>query len=306
MSVLRSYSRTWAQHTGVQFATLSVLCATFAVVGFVFVLSVNFNNLLTRWGSDIRVTAYLSDELEEPVDQVEAKLAELTGIKEIKFVSKDEALKSFNLQLKDITPEFLKGDGSDNPLPDAFEIVFEREIRSEEDYNFLTQQAGLISAISGVEDVSYGQSWLKNYSSFVSGISTSGVIVVFILLLGSLFIIGNAIRSSISSRIEEIEILELVGATRTKIRMPFVFEGFMTCMMAGVIGLFLAFFMFSWARAILEKNIALARLNEQISFISPMEMLSFLLLAGIIGAIGSFITIKGINDGWSASQQAIE
>ena len=306
MSVLRSYSRTWAQHTGVQFATLSVLCATFAVVGFVFVLSVNFNNLLTRWGSDIRVTAYLSDELEEPVDQVEAKLAELTGIKEIKFVSKDEALKSFNLQLKDITPEFLKGDGSDNPLPDAFEIVFEREIRSEEDYNFLTQQAGLISAISGVEDVSYGQSWLKNYSSFVSGISTSGVIVVFILLLGSLFIIGNAIRSSISSRIEEIEILELVGATRTKIRMPFVFEGFMTCMMAGVIGLFLAFFMFSWARAILEKNIALARLSEQISFISPMEMLSFLLLAGIIGAIGSFITIKGINDGWSASQQAIE
>ncbi len=303
-NLMSSYARTWAQHTGIQFATLSILSATLTVVAIVFVTSFNVNRIMTQWGTDIKLTAYLEDDKDLDFALLEKKIQGMDSVKAVEFVGKERALQIFNNQLKDITPEFLNEDLDANPLPNSFEITLKEQIKNSESYEVLTKQASLISGFEGIEDVSYGQSWLKNYSAFVSGVTTSGVVVILILLVGSLFIIGNSIRSSISSRKEEIEILELVGATRFSIRLPFVFEGFVTGALTSAIGLFICFFLFSWAKAIISQSAVLARLSETMQFFDYSFIFLFVLGGALIGGLGSFLTVRGINDGWSASQGA--
>ena len=54
-------ARSWRQHFALQFATVTVLSATFSVVAFMLCLSFNFQRVLTVWGEQVQVSAYLED-----------------------------------------------------------------------------------------------------------------------------------------------------------------------------------------------------------------------------------------------------
>jgi cell division transport system permease protein len=301
---LRSFRRSWVHHTGMQLATLSVLTATFTVVAFVFSISFNMKRILSSWGDTSQMTAYLQEDAkDEQIRSLQKKLEDLSGVAGVELIPREVATESFKQQMASYAPDLLADPDFSTPFPSSLKIKLKRSIESEEDIGRLEKLAGVIGGLPGVEDVSWGQGWVKNYSSVVSAINTSGGVMTFILLCGSLFVVGNSIRASISARKEEVEILELIGATSRMIRRPFVTEGLIMGALAATFAVVLNLALFAWQKTVFAKSLALARVVPLLSFLNPWLILCFLVIGAFLGALGAWLTVRKINDGWSARAQ---
>ncbi len=299
----KSFRRSWVQHTGMQLATLSVLTATFSVIVFGFALATNLKRVLASWGDSMRLAVYLEDDLvESDIDKIRSELEKIGSIKDITFVPREAATESFRTQMASYAPDLLEDADFSNSFPASFQLSVKGGFATEKDLRHLEQLSAIIQKIPGVEDVSYGQTWVKNYSAFVSALYTSSGVLGLILVCGSLFVVGNSIRASIAARREEIEILELVGATSTMIRRPFVFEGFVMGALAVVFALILNFGFHVWQKSFMATSFVMARLVPVISFLDPLVLVAFIIGGGFVGAFGAWLAVRKINDGWSASQ----
>ena len=300
---LRTFRRSWVHHTGMQLATLSVLTATFTVVAFVFSISFNMKRILSSWGDTSQMTAYLQEDAkDEQIRTLQKQLEGLSGVAAVEMIPREVATENFKEQMASYAPDLLSDPDFSTPFPASLRIKLKRSVESEADIGRLEKLASVIGGLPGVEDVSWGQGWVKNYSSVVSAINTSGGVMTFILLCGSLFVIGNSIRASISARKEEVEILELVGATSRMIRRPFVTEGLIMGAIAAFFAVALNFAIFSWQKTVFAKSMALARVVPLLSFLNPWLILGLLVAGAALGALGAWLTVRKINDGWSASQ----
>lgn len=302
---LRSFRRSWIHHTGMQLATFTVLTATFAVVGFVLSLSLNLNRLLASWGDTVTLTAYLKEEVTtDRLEALQAEIKKMPVVSKIEHTPREAATERFKAQMASYAPGLLDDSDFANPFPASFRISLVGGVRTEEDVKTLETLAKQIGALNGIEDVSYGQSWVQNYSGFVSGLTTSGSVMMLIMLVGGLFVVGNSIRASIAARREEIEVLELIGATAGMIRRPYIAEGAFMGFLAAVTALGICFALHLWQTSLLSSNVALARVVGEVSFLGAFLSIGFTVGGAALGAFGAWLTIRKINDGWSASQRA--
>lgn len=297
---LKSFKRSWVHHTGMQLATLSVLTATFSIVAIVLSLSLNVNRFLAAWGSSVQITAYLDDAVTDAdVARLTTQLQALPSVASVAHIPREVATENFKTQMASYAPDLLTDADFANPFPASLKVTL-KDGRGDVDALAKTSQA--IAALKGVEDVSFGQSWVKSYSSFVSALAASGGTTIGILLLGGLFVIGNSIRASITARREEIQILELIGATAAMIRRPYVIEGALLAFVAAILALGVSFGVQVWQISLLSKNLELARLVSQITFLGAVAAFAFVAVATTMGALGAWLTVRRINDGWAAAQ----
>lgn len=300
---LKSFRRSWVHHTGMQLATLTVLAATFTVVVFVFSLSINLRRILASWGDGVQMTAYLHDDIsDDGLKALRQRLTETGEFREIAYVPREKATERFKKQMASYAPDLLADADFSNPFPASFRLVLKGGVASDAEVKKLEALAADVQRMAGVEDVSYGQSWLKNYSAFVSTFYASSGVMALVLIAGSLFVVGNSIRSSIAARREEIEILELVGATSAMIRRPFVIEGLTMGALASSVALVLNLIVHSWQKSVMSSSLVLARLAPLVSFPDTLTVASLVALGAAIGALGAWLSVRKINDGWSAIQ----
>ena len=156
---------------------------------------------------------------------------------------------------------------------------------------------------TGVEEVSYGQDWVKSYSQMTRALKTAGIIFALVILGSALFVISNCIRSSIYQRKEEIEVLELIGATARYIRRPFLVEGVTLCGASVLAGMGICYGLFLAFQGSLKSELALLQIANHIQFISWANMVVFLVGSLVVGYGAALICLKSINDGWAASQK---
>ncbi len=210
------------------------------------------------------------------------KLRHDPRVKQVVFVSKEQALKKMKKEFKTLFTIQLPN----NPLPDAFTVVpvkasdtpaIGREVR----------QANW----GGVDRVSWGSSTARRVLTIAKVISLVFLIAVVLLVVASTLLIANTIRLSIFARRREIEVMKLVGATNWFIRGPFMLEG----LVCGVLGSVFAIILL-----VLGKAIALPSILPHIGGgNSDVHALSFtlnavaLLGAGLLlGATGSLVTLR--------------
>jgi cell division protein FtsX len=83
-----------------------------------------------------------------------------------------------------------------------------------------------------VEEVDWGRGWAERLAK-LSRMAEGGLAVVLAALFsGSLLLVGGVVRFAVHARRDEIEVLELLGASDAFIRLPFLLEG----MFAGAVG----------------------------------------------------------------------
>ena len=214
---------------------------------------------------------------------VYAKLRSDQRVKQVFFVSKEQALKQMKRDFKHLVSIPLPS----NPLPDSYTVVplkgaYTPQIGKE------VQQASW----SGVDNVRWGSQTAKRVLTIAKVISLVFLIAVILLVVASTLLIANTIRLSIFARRREIEVMKLVGATNWFIRGPFMLEGFL----CGLVGSVLAVILL-----VLGKTIALPSILPHIGggTGSDVHSLSFtfnaLALLGtglLLGAMGSGLTLR--------------
>lgn len=213
---------------------------TLILVGAFALLLANMQELLEEFGDELRVTAYLeTGAASEALEDLVVRARELPGVDAVEGVSPDQALARFRASVGSATA-LLEGLES-NPLPASLEISLTPERHSAEG---LADVVAAIESLPGVASVSSGREWVEGYLRAVALVRGVAAGLGVILALATLLIVTNTIRLGIFARRDELEILSLVGASRTFVRTPFLLEGVVQGAAGGAIALGLLFVVF--------------------------------------------------------------
>lgn len=303
MSSVKGFIRSWRQQTGMQIATLSVLAGTFTVITIFWLVQRNLERVMTHWGEAVRVSVFLKDQVDsEQINATKKFLDELGQFKAVEFLSKEEAGRRFQAQMGSYSPHFLGDPEFGNPLPMSFEASLRDNIPAASRYAILKELADKITTQPSVEDVYFGQGWVENYATAMKTFEYSSWFLMLILLAGSLFVVGNSIRNAIAQRRDEIEILELVGATPEMIKRPYLVEGVLMGVSASGLAILFSFALFTWQAQMIRSDLGFLNLAQAISFLTVTDVLGLLFLGGAFGALGAFLCVRRICNGWSAAQ----
>ena len=260
-------------------ASIGAVASVLIIFGSFLLISVNFNYILKDVESQVEITAYLLDTADQAtITLINRQIIGFEGVREVKFISKEEALEEFKQQ---VGPELLEG--IPNPLPNSFRI----KVHSPE---VVVEVAQRIEKLQGVEQVEYGKGIVERLIKIVYWIRLIGIIVMAVFAAISVFIISNTIRLTVFARRREINIMKYIGATDWYVRWPFLLEG----MFLGLVGSSIAVGILAVAYKYLCRAV---QINLPMISLVPMEefniyALGFLLIGMIIGALGSSFSIK--------------
>jgi cell division transport system permease protein len=245
-------------------------------------LLLNMERVLARFGEEVRVSAYLSDEL--PVAEQEAlalRVQRLAGVESVAWVSKEAALERF--RASPFGRAALLDGLDENPLPASLEIVLAPDQRTRAGLDALMAR---LEGMPGIAELGYGQEWVEGYARAVSIVRGVALAIGAVLALATLLIVSNTIRLSVHARRDEIEILALVGAGRAFVATPFLLEGLLEGALGGLLalaGLALGF------HALLGFGSGLELLlgNADPVFFGPGQAAAWVALGAALGALGS-------------------
>ena len=149
----------------------------------------------------------------------------------------------------------------------------------------------------GVAKIDYNQEWIDALAGLIHYIELIAIGVGVILSAAAVTIIGNTIRLTLFSRREEIEILRLIGATRSFIRIPYLLEGAVLGACGSALSLAILKGGFELFRQQLRVTGPLRGIETMIGFF-PVSVCLALVLVGIgLGIAGSFVSLRRFGDG---------
>ncbi len=179
----------------------------------------------------VQVVAYMKDDATaDQVDEALAAVRLMPEVKEVVYVTKDEALARFRANLAERGQPDLTGSLDTNPLPASIEVY----LVDPTDFGAIVTQLDSSPGIDRVDDV---QQLVDRVTTVTTVIRTGGIVALVLVGLTVLFIIVNTIRLAVTSRAEEIEIMRLVGASDAFIRWPFIFEGALVGLLGALVTL---------------------------------------------------------------------
>lgn len=181
----------------------------------------------------VELVLYLSDDAKiSQILELRARVEKDPAVARVDYVSKEDALqrlKELAATRADIGP--IEEIGS-NPLPASLEVKLAKAQESRRVATELRAEVG--SGI--VTEVVDNPEVVDQLLTITRVLSIGGLVVLGMMLFVTLFIIVNTIRIAVHARRDEIEIMQLVGATDRLISAPFVLEG----MLVGIFGAALA------------------------------------------------------------------
>lgn len=299
--VFSHIKRSWSHHSSTLLATIIAMSLVLCALSTVLLARQNLVMMANAWGQDSELTAYLEESLsDKQVAALEKEIKKIPDVQETKYISKTESAKRFLKRMGHLSPDFLddKRQG-DNPLPATLDIQLRSDAALGERVEVLQSVAEKVTQLSGVQDVSFGQGWMAQWSKFVTkfNLMTLGFIAV-VLLLG-LLVIGNATRISLQSRRDEIEIMELVGATASWIRGPFLIEGAVVGLVSACLSLLISGFLNQALFGYMSESGWMWVSSNQLS-LSMSASIFVLCIGTTFGALGAYLCVRRLNSGWSA------
>ena len=198
---------------------------TIAIAFFLFasflLLPLNFSSFLEAWEKKVQIILYLKDGVgNKRVLQLTQILQQETGVQEARYISRREAMESFQRDLAGYGG-VLQG-LEEEIFPASFEIALREPFRTPERIRAL---AARLDTIEEVEEVQYGGAWLERFSLFLYTLKWGVWILGVILVLIIVSVTANTVRLTLYNKRGEIEILKLVGARDTFVNPPFYREG---------------------------------------------------------------------------------
>ena len=269
----------------VSFAAMLTVLVTFFVLGTFTLVGLNFNKTIEDVADKIEIKVYLQDDI-KLVNQreIEVKLAEQPGVKDVTYESKDEAFTKLQEDLQGNSGMLEGYSLEDNPLASSY-------IVSLEDASYAEAVSAAVQEMTGVESITNQQELIEKISNVVEFVQILGIVLFFVFIGVSIFLIMNTINLAVYSRRREVGIMKFVGATDWFIRWPFVIEG----MIIGGTGALLAsgiiYFIYKAVFGFIASNLLIANLIP-VSFVLSTLMGGFLVGGIIVGAIGSIAALR--------------
>lgn len=261
------------------FASVITITLSLILIAIYFLFTVNSNRIIKNIKDKVEIEVFLIEDIRtDELNTLKEKLKAIGGVKNIVYVSKDDAAKIFS-------EEF----GSDmldiydyNPLPASFKINLYDEYKTIERINKIKSQ---ITNIPQINDIQFPEKNLELIESKTSGFLFINLIIMIIITISSTFLVSNTIRLIISSRSKIIETFKLLGAKRSFIMIPFLIEGFIQGLVGSLLAISILYLFFTLFVAKFENaDLHIELLGTDIAM--------YIVLIGVtLGIAGSYFSV---------------
>ena len=242
------------------------------------------NSLIEMVGETYgKIEVFLEDLNQEQTNNVERILWSIDGVKNVEYISKEEA----RIRAIERIPAGMLTGIEDDFYPPSF-------IVSIEDLMNASQIAFKIRGIEGVGEQEEDVSMMNNIDKLAKGAATVEVLAITVFIIAtasSCFIMTNSIKLMLHSRRKEISIMKYVGATDLFTKAPFVIEGIAISLFGASIALILTWFVCGLLENLATLSIILSFMSEAKELIPSLSIFLIVLSIGV-GAIGSSISIN--------------
>ncbi len=274
------------QNRFLNFVTIITISLTILIASAFILFFVNTGEIINSWKRGLRIMAYLKPGIHNAdLTNLKRTIQSLDGVHTLRFISKQEAIDRLKAQMQHQSSLF--ENLTENPLPDSFEIRMTASTGSWQKIEFLAAQIGSLTLI---EEVEYGRRWIGRFVRIISLFRLAGYAMGTLFFMATVFIIANTIRLVIYSRREEVEIMRLVGATDSFIKMPFYIEGLIQGAVGAAMGLVMLFISFFFISLNIEQGFPPGLFRLQ--FLSPTTIGGILLGSMLVGWLGCYISLK--------------
>ena len=219
------------------FGAISAVSMVLLLVGVFVSLLFNMNKIATDIEQDVNVRVYIDLAADETkTEELRAAIEALEAVSTVEFRSKDEELEDIT---KSVAQEFELFKNDSNPLRNAFDVSTKNPKQTKE-------VATTIEKMEYVARVNYGGARADTLFKVIATARNVGIGVIAVLIIIALFLISNTIRATIHARRTEIEIMQLVGATKAYIRWPFFLEGGFIGLLGSIVPITLLWALYLW------------------------------------------------------------
>ena len=209
-------------------AAIALSSLTFFVITVFTLINLGVDQLLQHLESRPQVTAFFqNDATQEDIDNLKKKIENTGLVKQVVYVSKEQALDIYRQQNQD-NPLLLEMVTADI-LPASLEV-------STNNVDDLGQIASIMQSETKVEEVVYQKDIINALKKWTNGIRIGGLTLSAIFLMTSIITITIIIGLKIAARKEEINTLSLLGATSWYIKAPFILEGIIYGVLGSIFG----------------------------------------------------------------------
>ncbi|OGD94477.1 hypothetical protein A2697_04385 [Candidatus Curtissbacteria bacterium RIFCSPHIGHO2_01_FULL_41_44] len=214
-------------------AAALAMTLTFFVASIFVILVIGGQIVLNYIEQRPQIVAFFKDDASQSqIRQIEEQIKATGLTREVKYVTKEEALAIYRERNKD-EPLLLESVSSDF-LPASLDISVKRA----QDIAQITQ---IVKSNQKVEKVVTPENLVEQLVKWTKTIRLGGIVFISTLLSVSFLIIIMVIGMRIALRRDEISIMSLVGATRWYIARPFFLEGALYGLVGATIASFLIY-----------------------------------------------------------------
>ncbi len=201
--------------------TVTILILALFSINSLITVQVISQNAIEAVKEKIDINLYLNSSASETqIMSLKAELENLEQVKNVRYISKQEALLSFR-EKNEKNPEIIQAlrELGKNPLSPSLIIIPSTSQKAPELINILrAYQSNIIES----RDFTDNSIILERINNITDKVNQVGMIIIIIFIITSLIVVYNSIRVAIYTHRKEINIMRLVGASGSFIYMPFI------------------------------------------------------------------------------------
>ena len=280
----RNLLQTWRT----QILSLMTISLSVLIFSFFYLVYTNALQAGERLGDDLRLIVYLDEEAAPALqEQYREKILKFDRVEKIDFISSLQAFNRFKEQLDE--DQDVLSDIPQDFLPPSIEVY---PVRSLDALSRIKRFSDYLQTLPGVIKVQYGREWVERFYTFIELLRIVVILSGSLLVLTTTFMMAHSIRLTLLTRQKELELLHLVGASTSYIRMPFFLEGGLLGLFGSIAGMTALYMLFNW----IQLRFAGSALLGMFSFnFFPLPVITMIVVMAIIlCACGSFSSTRKI------------
>lgn len=284
---LRDAFKSVVRNFSLSLASITCITITLIIIASALLLSENVKNFTDEIEKDVTIVAFLeSDVKDDTRENFETSLKKNLNVETFEYKSKDEVKDEMAKENKTFSSVLSEWDDASNPLKDTYTIKV-RDVKS------IGKTAKEIEGTDGVNSVQYGEGLVEKLVGVFDAIEKITYIAALALIIVTVFLIINTIKLTIFSRKREIGIMRLVGASNSRIKLPFVIEGIILGMIGSIIPILVVVFGYTG----LYDYFGGVLFSPVIKLVSPMPFvvntsLIILVIGMVVGMVGSARAVR--------------
>ena len=258
--------------------TILIMGSALLVLAVLTLATLNLAHMLETARSSIDMRVFLNEGLENSqVAELQPRLMVIPGVQEVTYITAEAALADFrsNLEADAAILDLLET----NPLPASFHLTFTAGARDLASVRSIRDEIGPWPEVS---DIVFNQGWIDALEGWTFRFRMASLVVGLLVFLAAVFVISNTVKLTMATNNRLIQIQKLVGATNTFIRLPYLAEGIIQGLLAGLLAMGL----------LVSAGYLLGdRIGGLVFFTGP-QVAGFVLFCVTLGLAGSWMAMR--------------